>query len=99
MRADLGEAVTLEQSCDVRGLIAAVLQYQPAVGVEMRRRGTGYRGQGFQPRGSAAERERRLLPQVFKSGIGCGDIGRIGDDYVESFAGYGREPRSQAPID
>jgi len=62
MRADFGEAVALEQSCDVRGLIAAVLQYQPAVGVKMRHRGAGYRGQGFQPGGSTAERNRGLRP-------------------------------------
>ena len=62
MRADLGEAVALEQLCDVRGLVAAVLQYQPALIVEMRCRGTGYCGQGFQPGGSAAERDRGLRP-------------------------------------
>ena len=37
MRADVGEAVTLEQARDVRRLVAAVFQQQPAAVVQMRR--------------------------------------------------------------
>src|ERR1700722_12650778 len=99
MRADLGEAVTLEQLCDVRRLIAAVLENQPALVPEMRRRGSGNRRQGLEPRGPATEGERGLGPEFFKGRIGRGDVGWIRNDHVESLAGDRIEPGAQAPID
>jgi len=60
MRADAREAVALEQSRNGGRLLAAVLQDQPAAFMQMRRRGVGDCRQGLEPRGTDAQRDRRL---------------------------------------
>src|ERR1700728_5456525 len=99
MRANLREAVSFHHSSDVRRLIAAVLQNQPAVLMQMRRRTPDYGRQGFEARGPVAESEGRFRGQFLERRVRGADIGWIGDDQVEALAGHGREPGPQAPID
>jgi len=65
----------------------------------MSRGAGGNRRQGVRTLRSGTQRNARLRAEFFQGGIRIGDIGRIGDDEVETLTAYGRKPRARAPLD
>ena len=90
--------MTLQQPDNVRSLGRAMLEQQPAALMQVRCGRGGDRDQGVETGGSCHERHRGLGPKFFQRRVAGGDVGRVGEDQVESFAGNRFEPGTQAPV-
>jgi hypothetical protein len=98
VRADCAEASPPEHPGHRAGLGVAVFEQQPAVRQQVPGGAIDDCGQRVQTRRPRRERNAGLRREFCERGVIGRHIGGVGDDDVEPLAGYGLEPRTQAPF-
>ena len=96
---DLAEAGGVQGPGNRVGLISAVLEQQPAAGLQVTGCRCGDVQQGVQALAARDQGQLRLVAQRGQVRVAFGDIGRVADQQVDSFAPQRRQPVPLAPVD